>query len=278
MKKEKLGILGNVLMIVCSIVIIYPLLWLLGASFKSNNEIFTTQGILPKEITFEGYVKGWQGIGQITFSRFFNNSMLLTVPTVILTIISSCLVAYGFSRFNFKGKKLLFGLMLSTMMLPNSIIMIPRYIIFMRFGWLNSYKPFYALALFAANPFFQYLLIQFFRGIPRELDESAYLDGCSSVKILTSIIAPLAKASIVSAALFQFLWTWNDFNNALIYIDSVKKYPVSLGLRLSIDSDAKVGWNKVTAMTVLGMLPCVILFFIFQKSFVEGVAKSGLKG
>jgi oligogalacturonide transport system permease protein len=279
MMRIKFRISGTtILLVVIAFVMCYPLIWLITASFKDNAEIFSSLSLLPKNPTFEGYINGFKGIGRMPFSKFFLNSCLLAVPTVLFTILSSVMVAYGFSRFNVPMKAFLQTLMISTMMLPNAIIMIPRYILFMNLGWLNSYRPFYALALFATNPFFAYLLIQFFRGIPTQLDESAFLDGCTKRAILARIIIPLAKAPIVSVGLFQFLWTWNDFLNALIYINSVKLYPVSLGLRLAIDGDATVGWNKVIAMTIMSMLPCVLLFFAFQRSFVEGIAKSGIKG
>jgi len=275
------GVLGSarlILLILAAFVISYPLLWLFSASFKDNGEIFTTLGLIPRHFTLEGYENGWKGVGKNPFSLFFVNSFILVVPTVLLTVASSCLVAYGFSRFEFKGKAFWFGLMISTMMLPNTIIMIPRYILFMQFGWLNSYKPFYALAAFATNPFFTFLLVQFFRAIPVQLDESAYLDGCSRRVILGRIIVPLAKTPLISVGLFQFMWTWNDFSNALIYINRVKLYPVALGLRLAIDGEAAISWNKVIAMTVVSMLPCVLLFLFLQKYFVEGIAKTGIKG
>ena len=180
-------------------------------------------------------------------------------------------------RFHFKGKKILMTAMLSTMMLPNTVIMIPRYILFNRFGWLNSYIPFYAMAILAVNPFFSYLLIQFFRGIPTDLDEAAYIDGAGRFQILLKVILPLAKPPIVSAALFQTVWTWNDFFNPLLYIDRVTKYPVSLGLRMAIDADSVVNWNSIIAMSCVSMLPVVILFIFLQKYFVQGIATTGMK-
>jgi oligogalacturonide transport system permease protein len=269
---------AQIALFLTAVVIAYPLVWLLTASFKENTEIFSTLSVIPSHFTLEGYQEGWKGTGQNSFALFVKNSFILTLPVVALTIVSSCLVAYGFSRFEFPYKKALFALMISTMMLPNTIIMIPRYILFMKFGWINSYKPFYALALFAANPFFTFLLVQFFRGIPKQLDESAYLDGCSRSMILRKIILPLAKTPIVTVGLFQFMWTWNDFSNVLIYINRAKLYPVSLGLRLAIDAEAAISWNKVIAMTIVSMAPCVVLFLLMQKYFVEGIAKTGLKG
>ena len=255
----------------------YPLLWLFLAAFKENTEIFTSVSLLPNSFTLQGFISGWKSTAAIPFSVFLMNSCKMVVPTVLLTLLSASLVAYGFSRFEFRGKKLLFTVMLSTMMLPNTVIMIPRYILFNRFGWLNSYIPFYIMAAMASNPFFTYLLVQFFRGIPTTLDEAAYMDGAGKWQILIKIILPLAKAPIVSALLFQTVWTWNDFFNPLLYIDRVKSYPVSLGLRLAIDADSAVNWNSIIAMTCVSLLPVIILFLCMQKYFVQGIATTGMK-
>jgi oligogalacturonide transport system permease protein len=171
-----------------------------------------------------------------------------------------------------------FIVMISTMMLPNTVLMIPRYILFNNFGMLNSYNPFYVTAILATNPFFTYLLIQFFRGIPKELDESAYIDGCSRMGIFLRIMLPLIRTPIISVALIQFMWTWNDFANPLIYITRPRLFPVALGLRLALDGESAVNWNQIIAMSVLSMVPLMVLFLFFQRYFVEGIAKSGLKG
>ncbi len=262
---------------ILAIVIGYPILWLFMSSFKENKEIFTSIKLFPEGFTFDGYIKGWRSTAAVPFSTFLANSCKMVIPTVILTVCSACLVAYGFSRFEFKGKNIIFTIMISTMMLPNTVVMIPRYILFNKFGWLNSYIPFYVIAALAVNPFFTYLLIQFFRGIPMELDEAAYIDGAGKWKIFISVILPLSKAPVVSAALFQTVWTWNDFFNPLLYIDVVKHYPVSLGLRLAIDADSVVNWNSIIAMSCVSLIPVVVLFLSMQKYFTQGVATFGLK-
>ncbi len=260
------------------IVFIYPLLWLVSASFKPNSEVFTTIGLIPSEFVWDAYVRGWQGIGQNSFSRFFTNTFILVTPVVILTAISSVIVAYGFARFNFPLKKVCFTLMLATLMLPDAVIIIPRYILFRNFGWLNTYLPFYVPALLAVNAFFVFLLVQFIRGVPKDLDEAAIIDGCNSFSILTKVIMPLAKPALFSVCIFQFIWTWNEFFNALIYINSVSKYTVALGLRMTLDNEGAVNWNQVMAMSVVSIVPCVVIFFLAQKHFVEGISTTGLKG
>ncbi|MCE1197149.1 carbohydrate ABC transporter permease, partial [bacterium] len=176
------------------------------------------------------------------------------------------------------GKKVFFALMLSTLMLPNNLIVISRYLLFRDFGWLNSYKPIMLPSLFATYSFFIFMMVQFLRGIPRELDEAATIDGCGSFAILIRIILPLSKSVIFSATIFQFVWRWNDFQNVLIYIDSVSKYPLALALRMSLDITESVNWNGILAMSVLSLVPPSLLFFLAQRYFVEGVATSGLKG
>lgn len=271
-------IIMYVVLIVVGLIMIYPLIWMFFASFKSNEEIYGSISLLPQSYSWEAFVDGWNAIGGNTYAVFFKNSFLLVVPTTILTVLSSMLVAYGFARFEFKGKKMAFMLLLSTLMLPNAILIIPRYSIFRTLNVLDGYGPFYLMAVFACYPFFTYMIIQFLRGIPRELDESAYIDGCGTFKTLTHILLPLLKPALFSAGLFQFLWTYNDYFNSLIYINSVKKYTVSMALRLSLDSETVVVWKNVMAMSCLAVLPVVILFFIAQKYFVEGIATTGLKG
>lgn len=259
------------------LVMIYPLLWILGASFKTNEEIFLNIGIIPNTITLEPYINGWNNTGQYTYTRFFLNTFELVGVTVLFTIISSCIVAYGFARFNFPLKKTMFALVIATLMLPNEVIMIPRYMIFRNLNWLNSYLPFTIPALLATYSFFIFMMIQFFRGLPRELDESAMIDGCNSFTILWRILLPLCKPALFSIAIFQFVWRWNDFLNPLIYINSVKKYPVSLALRMSMDLTGTVAWNQLMAMSIVCLIPPVLLFFFAQRYFIEGIATTGLK-
>lgn len=267
-----------VLLIAVGIVMIYPLLWMISASFKTNGEIFSSLSLIPKTILKDGYSEGWKGSGQYPFSLFFVNTFKMVIPTVFFTLISSLVVAYGFARFKFHGKKVLFSLVIASLMLPNEVVMIPRYMLFNKIGWLNTYLPFIIPACFATYAFFIFMLVQNIRSIPRELDESALIDGCNSFKILTDIITPLSIPSLVSVLIFQFVWRWNDFMGPLIYINSVKKYTLSLALRMSLDVTDTIAWNQTIAMSVLSMLPPVILFFFTQKFFVEGVSTTGLKG
>ncbi len=271
------GIVKNLGLIILAAAFTYPLLWLLFSCFKTNEGIFTRPMALPTSFDFSVFAKGWKGSGQYGYDTYFINTFLLVVPVVLFTLVSSFFVAYGFARFAFKGKKLLFTLMISTMMLPSSVVLIPKYMLFNVLGWVDSYLPFIVPVAFGGGPFFIFMLMQFLRGIPRELDEAATIDGCSSLGVLLRILLPHSKAALFSAGLFQFMWTWNDFLNPLIYINSVSKYPLSLGLRMTLDITTNIAWNQVLAMSLVSILPPTILFFFAQKYFVEGIATSGMK-
>lgn len=264
-----LGIVGMVML--------YPLIWLIGASFKSNSEIFTSIGFLPKVFDFSGYAKGWKTATEYTFATYFMNTFKIVVPKVILTVISTTLTAYGFARFRIPGKKYLFSILIATLLLPNVVIRIPQYLMFNQFHWLDSYKPLVVPAAFAVDAFFVFMMIQFIRGLPRDLEEAAVIDGCNSFQTLIYVLVPMIKPAMMSVALFQFMWTMNDFLGPLIYISSVDKYPVSIALKMSMDATAMVQWNAVLAMSVIALIPSLVVFFLAQKHFVDGISTTGLK-
>lgn len=266
------------LLILFGYLMCYPFIWMFMATFKTNAEIFSSARSFPTSFSFDAYILGWKGVGKTTFTLFFINTLKMVTPTVLFTVLSCSIVAYGFARFKFPYKKIFFAIMISTLMLPNSVIIIPRYLLFNKLGWLDSYLPFIIPALFACYPFFIFMMLQFLRGIPVELDEAARIDGCNSWSIFARILLPLMKPALFSAGLFQLMWTWNDFFNSLIYISKVEKYPISLGLRISLDSASAVQWNQVMAMALLSILPLIVLFFFTQRYFVEGVSTTGIKG
>ena len=277
MTKQK-KILLNMWLSFFTLIMIYPLLWMFFASFKSNQEIFSSASLLPKSFSLDAFITGWSSVGRITYTHFFINTFKIVVPSVIFTVVSSVLVAYGFARFDFPFKKQIFGIMLATLMLPHTVIMIPRYMMFRNLGWLDTYLPFYVPAMLATYPFFTFMLVQFFRNIPKELDEAAKIDGCSSFKTLVLVLLPTLKPAIFSVAIFQFVWMWSDFLNPLLYLSSVKNYPISLALRMSLDAAASVEWSPIMAISTVSVIPPMLLFFFAQKYFVEGISNSGLKG
>jgi oligogalacturonide transport system permease protein len=197
---------------------------------------------------------------------------------VIGTAISCTLVAYGFARFEFRFKKLLFGSVIAILLLPNVVTRIPQYLLFRDLGWLDSYLPLWVPSALAGDAFFVFMLVQFLRAIPRDMEEAARVDGANSLQTLIFIVVPMLAPALISVCLFQFMWTMNDFLGPLIYISSVDKYPVSLALKLSIDTTESFEWNRILAMSVLTILPALVVFFLAQKHFIEGISAGGVKG
>ena len=264
---------------IVAIVMIYPILWLVGATFKTNNEIFTSVNFIPKRIDFTPYIEGWKTRTKYTFTTFFINTFLFVIPKIIFCLVSSTLVAYGFARFQFPLKKIFFSILMATMFLPAVVTRIPLYLLWKQFGLLDTYVPLVAPTIFANEPFFVFMLIQFLRSIPTYLDEAATIDGCNSFQVLIRILLPALKPALISCMIFQFVWSFNDFLGPLIYVTSLAKYPVALALKMSIDqSSGIVEWNQILAMSFLALVPALILFFSAQKYFVEGVTSSGVKG
>ncbi|WP_410056054.1 carbohydrate ABC transporter permease [Roseobacter sp. HKCCA0434] len=266
------------LLIVVGLVMIYPLLWMIGASFKTNQEIFSTPWFWPENPTLQGYIDGWQTSTPYTFGRFFLNSMYIVIPKVIGTAISCTAVAYGFARFEFPGKKALFVILIATLLLPDVVTRIPQYLIFREFGWLDTYLPLFVPSWFAWEAFFVFMLIQFLRSIPREMEEAARVDGANTFQVLIYIVIPMLTPALISVCLFQFMWTMNDFLGPLIYISSVENYPISLALRLAVDTTEAFNWNQILAMTVLALTPSLVVFFLAQKYFIQGISTGGVKG
>ncbi len=265
-------------LVLVGIVMIYPMLWMFGASLKAdNNEIFATISFIPKSPSLNAYRAGWSATGY-KFSLFMINTYKVVIPKVIFTIISTTITAYGFSRFNFMGKGLLFAILMSTLFLPQVVLNIPQFLLFTQLGWVDTYKPLIVPTLFASEPYFVFMLIQFMRTVPRELEEAAEIDGCNMLQRLAYIIVPVVKPAIVSCGLFQFMWSSNDFQGPLIYINSVAKYPASLGLRLIADSETGFEWNKILALSVISIIPTLIVFFMAQDQFIDGIAAGGVKG
>ena len=278
-KRAVKAVIYHILVFAVGLVMIYPLIWMVMSSFKPTNTIFQTAGsLIPETFTFENYINGWKGFAKVTFATFFKNSLFISVVATIGTVISSAIVAYGFARFKFKGKKLLFSAMLLSMMLPAQVLMIPQYLWYQKLNWVGSYMPLIVPYYFAIQGFFVYLISNFISGIPRDLDEAAKIDGCSYVSIFTKIILPLIKPALVTAGIFSFMWRWDDFLSALLYVNKSAKYPVSLALKLFCDPGSSSDYGAMFAMASLSILPSVLIFIFFQRYLVEGISTSGLKG
>ncbi|WP_413379348.1 carbohydrate ABC transporter permease [Alkalihalobacillus sp. 1P02AB] len=278
-KKSRLSsVLYHTFMIGLGFLMIYPILWMFASSVKPEAEIFhNAASLIPSVFQWENYSIGWEGYGNFGFDLFFKNSMIVTSFVVIGTLISSSLVAYGFARLKFKFQKVWFACLLGTVMLPVQVVIIPQYILFHNIGWVNTFLPLIVPAFLGGSAFFIFLMVQFIRGIPRELDEAATIDGCSHFGIFWRIILPLCKPALITVTIFAFMWTWDDFFSPLIFLQDTRLYTVALGLRGFMDPDAMTAWGPLIAMSSLSLLPQFILFIFCQKYIVKGIATTGLK-
>jgi multiple sugar transport system permease protein len=270
------SVVAHVLLISASILMLYPLLWMLAAAVRPENEIFSSPSIIPSEISFDAFVRGWNGV-RISFSVFFANSFVIAILAVAGNLITCSLAAYAFARLQFAGRNFWFAMMLMTLMLPYQVVLIPQYILFRQLGWVDTILPLVAPKFLAVDAFFIFLMVQFFRGIPRELDEAAQMDGCSPWRIYWKIMLPLSLPVMTTAAIFTFIWTWDDFFAPLIYLNDMKQYTVMLGLRTFLDSTGVSDYGGLFAMSVLSLVPIFLFFLIFQRLLIEGIATTGMK-
>lgn len=259
-------------------IMIYPLVWMLFSSFKETGLVMTTvEQLFPSEWRLDNYINGWKGFGGTSFSVFFKNSAVITILSTIGGVLSSVVVAYGFSRLEFKGKKFWFMIMILTMMMPHQILMIPQYIIFNKLNWVNTILPIVLPECFG-KAFFIFLIMQFISGLPKDLDEAAKIDGCSTYTIFTRIIVPLVKPAMVTSAIFAFYWKWDDYMGSLLYLNSPQKYTVSIALKNFADPTSVSDYGALFAMCTLSLLPIIIIFLLLQTYIVEGIASTGIKG
>jgi multiple sugar transport system permease protein len=280
-KKQKdaiRSVLYHGLVLAAGVIMIYPILWLFSSSLKGPDEIWTSMtSLIPQRIAWENYLEGWRGFGGVSFATFFRNSFIYAGLATIFNVISSALVAYGFARTRFVGQRFWFTCMIITLMLPAQVQLIPQYIVFSRLGWINTFLPLLVPRL-CGQAFFIFMIMQFIRGIPRELDEAAEIDGCSKVGIFFRIILPLIQPALITAAIFSFYWTWEDFQGPLIYLNNPKLYTVSLALRASSDGNSVTNWGALFAMASLSLAPVFVIFIFFQRYMVQGISTTGLKG
>jgi multiple sugar transport system permease protein len=271
--------LTHLFIITLGLVMIYPVLWMIVSSFKPNNLIFSDPGLIPKGVTIENYISGWKGYAGTSFGTFFTNSLMMCAMAVIGNLITCTMAAYAFGRLKFAGKDFWFAVMMITLMLPAHVTTVPRYILFNTFGWVGSYLPIIVPKFLATDAFFVFLLVQFIRSLPKELDEAATIDGCSKWGVFLRIILPLASPALVTVALFTFLWTWDDFFNQLLYLTNPQIFSVARALRTFVgDAGSVSNWGGALAMGTLSMILPFVLFFALQKYFVQGIATTGIKG
>ncbi|MBR3282187.1 MAG: carbohydrate ABC transporter permease [Ruminococcus sp.] len=267
------------LLTAAGIVMLYPLLWLAGASFKSNSEIFSSVWFMPDSFDFKVYKNAWRTVTPYTMGHYFLNTFLIIIPKTVFAVLSSVIVAYGFARFDFPLKKFFFALLLGGMLMPSIVTVLPMFLLWSKLGVLDTYIPLTVPYLFASEGMFVFILVQFFKGVPKEFDEAARIDGCGTLRTLFFVLMPCIRPAVISIAVFTFLWTMNDFLTPLIMIQSVEKYPLSLALRLSVDSTGQnYEQNKLIALSIIGLIPSITVFAIAQKKFVSGITAGGLTG
>ncbi|MFI4997596.1 MAG: carbohydrate ABC transporter permease [Hyphomicrobiales bacterium] len=260
-----------------SLAMLYPLLWMLASSFKPESDIFSSASLWPSSFNLDSYRRGWVGL-QISFGKFFVNSLIVSIASVIGNVLSCSAAAYAFARLRFRGRNFWFALMLGTLMLPYHVTLIPQYILFLNLDWIDTFLPLIVPKFLAVDAFFIFLLVQFFRTIPRELDEAAMIDGCGPWRIYWMVILPLSLPALATAAIFTFIFTWDDFFGPLVYLNDMSSYTVQLGLRSFVDSTGKSDWGALFAMSTLTLLPIFAFFLFFQRLLIEGIATTGLKG
>lgn len=281
MKKQKLksAILFHIGACVLGFFMIYPLLWLLASSFKSNETMFhNTYSLIPEVWdAVKNYSSGFQGIGGVPFSTFLMNSVIVTVIGTATCVFSSMLAAYAFARIKFKFSNFWFGCVMVTMMIPAQVMIVPQYIILRNLNLTNT-RVALILPWCFGTAFFIFLMVQFLRGIPRELDEAANLDGCGKIGVLFRILMPIMKPTIMTSSIFAFYWIWQDFFQPLIFVSNPKLYTIPLALNMYLDPNSYNNYGGLFAMSVVSLLPVIIVFIIFQKYLVDGIAMDGLKG
>lgn len=269
-------VLRHMLLGFAAVLMLYPLLWMIMSSFKPDELIFSEPAALPTSFDLSSYFEGWTAL-RVSFTTFYMNSFMIAVLAVIGNLMACSLTAYAFARLEFKGRKIWFALMLGTLMLPYHVTLVPQYVLFLNFGWVNTFLPLIVPKFLAVDAFFIFLMVQFFRGIPREIDEAAIMDGCGPWRIYWKIMLPLSTPVMATAAIFSFIWTWEDFLGPLVYLNDMKDYTVPLALRSFISTDGVSQYGPMFAMSILSILPILLFFIIFQRLIIRGIAMSGLK-
>jgi multiple sugar transport system permease protein len=271
-------VIWMVVLLAITAVVLYPLVWLLFSTFKPNAEFGQNMGLIPNNPTIENYVKVMEGIAGVPMWKFFLNSFIIAVGSVIGTVLSSALAAYAFARIQFKGLGILFAAMIGTLLLPFHVVIIPQYILFNNLGLVDTFIPLLLPKFLATEAFFVFLLVQFMRQMPRDMDEAARIDGAGHLRIFWAIILPLIKPALITCAIFSFIWAWNDFLGPLLYLTSPENYPLPIALRLYNDQSSSSDFGATVTASFIALLPVLLFFLVFQRFLVDGVATQGLKG
>ncbi len=256
------------------LLVFFPIAWAVSTSFKNPGDIFLIPPIwIPNPVRWQNYV---EAMTTTSFGRYFLNTAIITILDIVGKTLSCALVAFAFARLRWWGRDVMFMLMLSTLMLPQQVTLIPQFVLYRQLGWVDTFLPL-IVPNFFGGPFYTFLLRQFFLSIPTDLDDAARIDGCSSWGVFWRIILPLSRPALMMVAIFVFNFTWNDFFGPLIYLHSRSNYTISLGLQ-AFQTQAGPEWHLIMAASLLAMLPVLLLFFLGQRYFIQGVVFSGVKG
>jgi multiple sugar transport system permease protein len=266
----------HLLLILASVVMIYPLLWMLVSSFRPTDVIFRTPGLWLNDLIITNYTQGWYALSY-PFTQYLINSAIVVIGAVAGNLFACSLAAYAFARLKFRLRTLWFSIMLVTVMLPIHVVIVPQYIIFNKLGLVNTFVPLILPKFLATDAFFVFLMVQFIRGIPRELDEAARIDGCGHWRIFSRVMLPLMGPAIATTAIFTFIWTWSDFFTPLIYLTNPIAYTVPVALRSFLDSTSGSNWGAMFAMSVVSLVPIFLAFLFGQRFLVRGIATTGGK-
>ena len=269
-------IITYIILIFAAVICLFPFLWMVSTSFKETSEIYKMPpDLLPTNPTVQNYIEGWKGAD---FGLFFKNSLFITIIATVGTVLSSAFVAYGFARFKARFSGLLFTILLATMMLPTQVTLIPQYLMYNKLGMVNTYFPLLIPSWLGGGAFNIFLFIQFFRTLPKELDEAAKIDGANSFQIFTEIMLPAVKPVMLAVLVMSLVYNWNDFFSPLIYLNDNKKFTIAIGLQFFKGSQGNVQIGQMMAMSLVALLPVLIIFAVCQKYFIQGIKMSGLKG
>jgi len=277
-KKRTRSVVFHVLVLAVAAVILYPGVWMLMSTFKPSGDIVGNVSLWPETWTLDNYVSALGGIGGVSFWSFVLNSLLLAVGSVVGIVLSATVSAYAFARISFPGRGVYFAIMIGTMLLPFHVVIIPQYILFNSMGLVNTFLPLLAPKFLATEAFFVFLMVQFLRGLPRELDEAARIDGCGHWGIFRLVLLPLMRPAVITSSIFAFIWSWNDFLGPLLYLKQPDMYPLPIALRIYVDQTSVSDYGAQMAMAVLALVPVLLFFVLFQRYLVDGVATQGLKG
>lgn len=268
--------LKHVLLCAVGVVMMYPLLWMISSSLKPSSRVFTDESLWPRAWDLGNYARGWTSLAE-PFSLYLTNSLIIVVLSIVGNLLSCSLAAYAFARLRFRGRKLFFALMLGTMMLPGHVLVVPQYVLFDRLGWLNTYYPLLVPHFLATNGFYIFLMVQFMRSLPDELDDAARIDGCGPFRTFWRIIMPLCLPAFATTAIFTFISVWNEFFGPLLYLTDPDLYTVPLALRQFMDSEGQSQWGEMFAMSFVSLAPVIGFFIAGQKYLVKGIATTGLR-